>query len=71
MKSVVKKRITFISFLLCAVLSLVGFIVLLLDNHHIYERVGSNVYASTELIQMKRGEKVAFSDANKYFDEVK
>ena len=71
MKSVVKKRITFISFLLCAVLSVVGFIVLLLDNHHIYERMGSNVYASTELIQMKRGEKVAFSDANKYFDEVK
>ena len=33
--------------------------------------MGSNVYASTELIQMKRGEKVAFSDANKYFDEVK
>ena len=52
MKSVVKKRITFISFLLCAVLSVVGFIVLLVDNHHIYERMGSNVYASTELIQM-------------------
>ncbi len=71
MKSVVKKRITFISFLLCAVLSVVGFIVFMLNNHHIYVHTGSNVYASTELIQMKRGERVAFSNANKYFDEVK
>ena len=72
MKSVVKKRITFISFLLCAVLSVVGFIVFMVSNQHIYyERTGSKVYAATELIQMKRGEKVAFSEANKYFDEVK
>lgn len=72
MKSVVKKRITFISFLLFAVLSVVGFIVFMVSNQHIYyEHTGSKVYASTELIQMKRGEKVAFSDANKYFDEVK
>ena len=71
MKSVVKKRITFISFLLCALLSVVGFIVFMVNNHHIYVHMGSNVYASTELIQMKRGEKVPFSDANKYFNEVK
>lgn len=70
MKLKTKKIITLISFILCAVISVVGFILFTLDSH-VPEHGGRNVYASTELIQMKRGEKLPFSDANEHFESIK
>ena len=70
MKLKTKKIITLISFILCAVISVVGFILFTLDSH-VTEHGGRNVYASTELIQMKRGEKLPFSDANEHFESIK
>ncbi len=70
MKIKAKKIITIVAFLCCAVLSIVGFILFILDSH-VTERGGRNVYASTELVQMKRGEKLAFSEVNEYFEPIK
>lgn len=70
MKLKTKKIITLISFILCAVISVVALILFALDSH-VTEHGGKTVYASTELIQMKRGEKLAFSEANEYFESVK
>lgn len=70
MKMIVKKRITFVAFILCAVLSVVGLLLFALDNQVMVHN-GRKLYASTELVQMKRGEKIAFSEVNEYFEEVK
>lgn len=70
MKLKTKKIITLISFILCAVISVVA-LILFASNSHVTEHGGKTVYASTELIQMKRGEKLSFSEANEYFEPMK
>ena len=70
MKFKTKKLITTIAFLSCIFLSIVGLIIYTLQNA-IMNDAQRNVYESTEMVQMKRGEKLAFADANEYFEEVK
>ena len=70
MKIKTKKRITFIAFLAFAIASIVLCTVFMLNNH-VTHKDNRKIYQSTELIQMKRGEKLAFSDANEYFEEIK
>ena len=70
MKIKTKKLITLIAFLTFAIFSIVAFAILTLGNHVMHQDK-RKIYQSTELVYMKRGEKLAFSEANKRFEEVK
>ncbi|MBQ8429001.1 MAG: leucine-rich repeat protein [Clostridia bacterium] len=70
MKIKTKKMITLIAFLTFAIFSIVAIVAFTL-NKHVMNKDKRYIYQSTELVQMKRGEKLAFSEANEHFEEVR
>ena len=71
MTAKIKKIVVSVIFLALALISVTSFVLFLINNDRVNEHMGRNVYSSTSLYRIKKGDKIEFGEINKDFNKIK